>query len=248
MRPKLDWLAVREPSSDRGNGGGRLAAVLDSVAPRLRSRFRDGRSRIVRREREILPHCDATGLELRGSSQGGARDGIVQRARHAHGKSRDSFDCGEPFDKSRKSDRRKGQGRDGDPGPGHESGAKAGPRMEGRAVRHHRAGRSESAGRYFRRGRDRADLDDADGAVALEHPENLLGRVAGAVGGMSGRRFFRLRMEQVCAGVVAGGLRESRQRVQLLLGNAISQALPDYYDQYCRHGDDTILSNQLCTH
>ena len=86
------------------------------------------------------------------------------------------------------------------------------------------------------------------GAVALEHHENLLGRLAGAVGGMPGRRFFRVRMEQLRAGLVAGGMRESRQRVQLLLGNAISQALPDYYDQYCRHGDDTILSNQLCTH
>ena len=36
-------------------------------------------------------------------------------------------------------------------------------------------------------GRDRANLDDADRAVALEHPENLLGRIAGAVGRMSGR-------------------------------------------------------------
>ena len=34
-------------SSDRGNRGGRRAAVSDSVAPRLRSRFRDGRSRVL---------------------------------------------------------------------------------------------------------------------------------------------------------------------------------------------------------
>ena len=71
---------------------------------------------------------------------------------------------------------------------------------------------------------------------------------AGALGRMPGRRFLCLRMEQVCAGVVAGGLRESRQRVQLLLGDAVSQTLPDYYDQYRRHGNDTILSNQLHAH
>jgi len=66
-----------------------------------------------------------------------------------------------------------------------------------RAVRRDRAGRSQSDRRYFRGGRDCADLDDADGAVALEYPENLLGRIAGAVGGMSGWRFFRVRMEQI---------------------------------------------------
>ena len=33
---------------------------------------------------------------------------------------------------------------------------------------------------------------------------------AGAVGGMPGRRFFRVRMEQVRASFVAGGMRESR--------------------------------------
>ena len=60
--------------------------------------------------------------------------------------------------------------------------------------------------------------------------------------------FFACGWNKIRAGLVAGGMRESRQRVQLLLGNAISQALPDYYDQYCRHGNDTILSNQLCTH
>src|SRR5260370_28475531 len=126
------------------------------------------------------------------------------------------------MDKSRKSERRKGQRRNGDAGPGQESGAKTRPWMEGCAVCRDRAGRSQSDRRYFRRRRDSANLDDADGTVALEHPENLLGWIAGAVGGMSGRRFFRVRMEQICAGFVAGGVRKSRQRVQLLLGNAIS--------------------------
>ena len=91
----------------------------------------------------------------------------------------------------------KGKGAMATPDPAKSPGAKAGPRMEGRAVRRDRAGRGESAGRYRGRGRDRANLDDADGAVALEHHEDLLGRIAGAVSGMPGRRFFRLRMEQV---------------------------------------------------
>ena len=47
MRPKLDWLAVRELRPIAGTAAVVTPRVFDLAAPRLRSRFRDGRSRVL---------------------------------------------------------------------------------------------------------------------------------------------------------------------------------------------------------
>ena len=49
---------------------------------------------------------------------------------------------------------------------------------------------------------------------------------------MPGRRFLCMRMEQVRASLIARGMRESGQRVQLLLGNAVSKARSRHADQH----------------
>ena len=64
----------------------------------------------------------------------------------------------------------------------------------------------------------------ARGRLAPLDPAHLLGRPGAADRGMPGRRFLRLRLGGVRAGLVAGGLRQSRPRLQLLLGDAVPQA------------------------
>ena len=62
--------------------------------------------------------------------------------------------------------------------------------------------------------------------MALFHPADLLGRPGAAVGRMSCGRFLRHGLGAICANIVAAGLCESGQRVQLLLGDAVPEALP----------------------
>ncbi len=61
-------------------------------------------------------------------------------------------------------------------------------------------------------------------AMARPDPAHLLGRSGAAVRRVPARRFLRLRLGPVCAGIVARGVRQSRPRLQLLLGNAVPQA------------------------
>ena len=110
--------------------------------------------------------------------------------------------------------------------------AGSGAGVEGVAVRERCGGADVYRGGYSGVGSDSAHLDDADGTLALLDPADLLGRSGAAVGGVPGRGFLRLRVAEVRAGVVAGGVRESGERVQLLLADAVSQALPDYADQH----------------
>jgi len=52
---------------------------------------------------------------------------------------------------------------------------------------------------------------------------------------------------EVRAGLRASGLRQSRQRVQLLLGDAVPQVLQDHDGEPIPRGDDSLLSDQLHT-
>ena len=65
---------------------------------------------------------------------------------------------------------------------------------------------------------------------------------------MPGRRFLRLRLGGVRAGVVARGLRQSRARVQLLLGDAVPQARAHHAGEPERGGADRLLPDQLHAH
>ena len=107
------------------------------------------------------------------------------------------------------------------------------------------AGRDVHAGRHRRPRRDPADLDDADRQLALQHPAHLLGRSGAAVGRVPGGRFLRDGLGRVRAALVAGGLRQPRQRLQLLLGDALPQALPHHDDEHRRRGHDALLPDQL---
>ena len=73
-------------------------------------------------------------------------------------------------------------------------------------------------------GGDPADLADlGQPALARPDPAHLLGRSGAALGRVPDRRFLLQRLEPVCAGQFARRLRQSRPRVQLLLGDAVPQ-------------------------
>ena len=124
--------------------------------------------------------------------------------------------------------RREGQGRHVDRRPGRQRRAGPGPGLEGLALCDHPAGRDLHPGRHRGLGRDPADLDDAGARqVAPHHPARLLGRPGAAVDRVPGRRLLRLRLGELRPGHLAGGLREPRPRLQLLLGDAVPQARAD---------------------
>ena len=89
-------------------------------------------------------------------------------------------------------------------------------------------------GRHQGPGRDPADLDDAHRHLAPHHPAHLLGRRDRALGRMPRRRLLRLRLGPVRPGHLAARLRQSRQRLQLLLGDALPQALQDDHREHRR--------------
>ncbi len=94
-------------------------------------------------------------------------------------------------------------------------------------------------------GRHPADLDDARGDLALRHPPHLLGRRDRAVGRMPARRFLRLRLGPLRPDLLARRLRQSRQRLQLLLGDALPQVLQDDPREHRRREVHHLLPDQL---
>ncbi len=120
---------------------------------------------------------------------------------------------------------REGQGGDVDRRPGPERGPGPRPGLEGLALRPRSGRRDLRHGRRQGRGRHPADLDDARRHLAPRHPAHLLGRRDRALGRMPRRRLLRLRLGPVCPGHLAARLRQSRQRLQLLLGDALPQGL-----------------------
>ncbi len=60
-----------------------------------------------------------------------------------------------------------------------------------------------------------------------------------------GRRLLRLRLAEIQPGLLAGRVREPRQRLQLLLGDALPQERAHHHDQHGRRGDDALLPDQL---
>ena len=109
-----------------------------------------------------------------------------------------------------------------------------------------RPGRRDVRAREHRRiGRDPADLDDACGQLAAEHPPHLLGRPGAAVRGVPGRRFLRHGLGHVRAALVTGCLRQSGQRLQLLLGDAVPQARAHHAREHLLLRAAALLPDQL---
>ena len=119
----------------------------------------------------------------------------------------------------------KGKGGMATEGTGAEHARGLGRRLENLALGPHRAGRDLHARRNRGPGRHPADLDDARQCpLARPDPAHLLGRPGASLGRSAARRFLRLRLGPVRAGLLARRLRQSRPRLQLLLGNAVPQA------------------------
>ena len=78
------------------------------------------------------------------------------------------------------------------------------------------------------------------GQLALRHPALLLGRRDRALGRVPRRRLLRLRLGQVRPDLVAARLRQPRQRVQLLLGDALPQGLQDHHREPRRRRSITV--------
>ena len=72
------------------------------------------------------------------------------------------------------------------------------------------------------------------GPLAVQHTAHLLGRSGHPSVECPVGDFFACGWKQVCAGVLAPRVREPWERVQLLLGDAVPQALQDDADQHRR--------------
>ena len=93
--------------------------------------------------------------------------------------------------------------------------------------------------------RDPAHLDDADRQLALLDPPHVLGRRGAAVGRGARRRLLRVGLGQLRAALVARRVRQPRQRVQLLLGDAVPQVGEAHDDEPRRQGHDALLPDRL---
>ena len=102
-----------------------------------------------------------------------------------------------------------------------QGGARPRQRLEGLAVGAIDAGQTFTLAEITGPGRDPAHLDDADRPLALLDPARLLGRRDDAVDRSARRRLLRVGLGQVRPGQLASRRRESRQRVQLLLDDAV---------------------------
>ena len=117
----------------------------------------------------------------------------------------------------------KGKGGMATEGTGAHAARELGPGLEDLALRADRCRGDLHARRDRGAGRHPADLDDADRQLALLHPALLLGRRDDSVGRGAGRRLLRQRLGPLRAGELAAGHGQPRQRVQLLLGDAVPQ-------------------------
>ena len=122
----------------------------------------------------------------------------------------------------------KGKGGMATEGTGAHAARDLGPGLEDLALGADQCAGDVHAGRDRRAGRHSADLDDADRQLAVLHPALLLGRRDRAVDRGAGRRLLRQRMGEVRAGQLDPVTRQSRQRVQLLLGDAVPQVGEDH--------------------
>ena len=171
--------------------------------------------------------------------------GGVQRIGHADGQPRQTVGCTDALDQPRELHRRQGPGRHGH--RGHRSGLRsgAGTGLEDLSFGGGPARRDLRDGEHRGIGSHPADLAHADGQLAIQHPAHLLGRPGDPLGGVPGRRLLRHGLGRVRAALFAGGLRQPRQRLQLLLGDAVPQALPHHPDQPGRRRDAALLPDQL---
>ena len=126
--------------------------------------------------------------------------------------------------------RREGQGRHGHRRDRQGRRAGAGPGLEGFALGRHQGEVHLHHGGDQRAGRDPADLDDPrpDRQDPAVHPPLLLGRRGRALGRGADGRLLRLRLGQVLPDQLAARLRQSRQRLQLLLDHALPQEGQDH--------------------
>ena len=76
----------------------------------------------------------------------------------------------------------------------------------------------------------------------------LVGRRGRALRRGPRRRLLRRRLGRIRADFVPADLRESRQRVQLLLGDALPQVGPDHHAEPRRQGDGALLPDRLHAH
>ena len=131
---------------------------------------------------------------------------------------------------------------------GRQRGARPWPGLEDLAVGEDRAQAGLHAGRDHRARRDSTHLDDAHRPLALLDPARLLGRRDDALHRGARRRLLRVGLGPLRATQLAGRRGESRQRVQLLLGDAVPEVVPHHDGEHRRPGDDALLPDRLLAH
>ena len=117
-------------------------------------------------------------------------------------------------------------------------------RLEDLAVGAHRTGADIHARRHQGAGRHPAHLDDANRPLAALHSAHLLGRRDVAVGRDARGRLLRVRLGQVRADQLGRRGGESRQRVQLLLGDAVPALVPDDAREHRGTAHDGLLPDR----
>ena len=145
--------------------------------------------------------------------------------------------------------RRKGQGRHGHGRHRQKGRPRVGPNLEGLALDRHQGKVDVHARRDPGLRRDSADLDDAPHRQDTPAgPAFLLGRRSGALDRSARGRLLRVWLEKVLPDQFAAGMRQSRQRFQLLLEHAVPQEGEGHRRESRRQGHHPLLPDQLYAH